>query len=145
MVKNEKKSICPICGMGFEEELKSCRNCGYWYMIVTYDDNGNKINEAEYKAVRENVMSDTRFELTCPECGKQAVTFYDGYGITCSCGGFFSLYEKFDDIGTLKNYRKSKKWTQKQMADKYALSQAQYSKIENGMKPITKALLKLFK
>lgn len=131
-------AICPICGRE-SDNTKQCKYCGYWYLIVSYEENGNWINKEEYWIVKQNVSNNKKHILTCPECGEKLIAYYDGYGLTCSCGGFFSLSRGNE----VESFRKAKKWTQKDLGDKFGVSRSYIAAIESGRKTVPKNMLKV--
>jgi predicted XRE-type DNA-binding protein len=91
--------------------------------------------------VLANVDTDTKHVLQCVDCGKQASFYFDQW-ITCDCGGLMQIVvDQMNYIGKLKQYRKKKKLSQQQMAEKLGISRSYYADMEQGKKPLTRGLI----
>lgn len=131
-------AICPVCGRE-SDNTKQCNYCDYWYLIVSYEEGSNWINKEEYLSVVKNVSNNKKYILVCPECGNKLMAYSDGPGLTCSCGGFFSL----SVTNKVKAYREAKGWSQKDLGDRFGLSRSYISAIELGRKPTPNNMQKL--
>ncbi|SDF42002.1 helix-turn-helix domain-containing protein [Sporolituus thermophilus] len=131
------QSICPVCGHEHNDP-KQCPICGYWYQVVRYKEHGQWVNYEEYEKVLQNVKDNKRYNLTCPECFKQAKMYYDGYGLTCSCGGLFSLRGIDNPV---KFFREKNNLTQEEAAKMLGISRSLLAMIEAGQRKIPDNIL----
>lgn len=136
--------ICPHCGHQWINDrynTNECKSCGYWQTICSYADGDTEINKAEYQRVLSNIYSDTKYLLQCVDCGKQTNFYFDQW-ITCDCGGIMQqTVDQANLISRLKEYRKKKKLTQQQMAEKFGLSRSYYADMEQGKKTLTRGII----
>lgn len=123
--------ICPKCGNSFtggKDEYR-CEKCGYWYLVRSYDD----INVQIYDEIYSNVRKGKKVTLECQECKEKAIFFGKAPGMTCKCGGFYNVdYSEINFGELLKKYRVEKKLKQKDIAEKFNISQELVSKIEKN-------------
>jgi len=142
--------ICPKCGREFQSEHDQhyqCKSCGYWQLIVLYQEDNQVINKEAYDTTKRNFASNKKFELSCNECGKQA-EFYcvDVLGLFCECGGFFrEEMNSKEAIGKLKEYRKKGKLNQQQMADKLGVSKNYYASVEKGTRKANTKIIRFIR
>ena len=131
--------VCPKCGHTFNSDNyneKQCPICGYWDLVIHYTDAGQEINRDWFNALISNINNENKYIMVCPDCKARAEFYYNEH-LTCFCGGFMEpMVNQKEIIIKLKDYRKKKKLSQQQMADKLKISRSYYTRIENGTKEI---------
>lgn len=120
-----------LCRLDFKHNCPVCNGA----VICHYVDDDIEINRDWYNAIKQNKTLGETFTYRCAECSNEKqLLAKDLHGIVCNeC--FELMHRSIENMpDILKEYRKTKKLNQSQMADKLKITRSLLSMVEIGQR-----------